>query len=82
MVKLNILKQEKPIKNIKEGEMVLFPFERKRKQQNASIVILVVAFLLIVGSPIIQLGEAYSISSFVLGAILGVIGLIYLLESL
>ncbi len=65
----------------KESEKVLFPFRRKRDQQNASIFIIVIAFLFMVGSPILSLGKIYTISGFSLGAILGIIGLLYLFDS-
>ncbi|MCX6748712.1 MAG: hypothetical protein NT076_03835 [Candidatus Pacearchaeota archaeon] len=68
--------------NENEGEMVLFPFKRKKNQKLASIIAMIIGVLLMISTPIIKLGMGFTISGFVVGGIITLLGFVYFLDIL
>ncbi|MEK6855454.1 MAG: hypothetical protein AABX73_04495 [Nanoarchaeota archaeon] len=64
----------------KEDEKVLFPFRRKNSQKLGSVIAMIVGVLLMVSTPIIRLSNSFTISGFVSGVIITLLGFIYFLD--
>ena len=64
----------------KEGEKLLFPFRRKNSQKLGSIIAMIIGVLLMVSTPIIRLSNSFTLSGFVAGVIIALIGFVYFLD--
>lgn len=59
--------------------MATWPFRNKQTQRLFSIILIIIGIPLMVTTPIVNLGQV-QLSGFVMGAILGFLGLFYLVE--
>ena len=59
--------------------MPLWPFESKKKQKIASVIVILIGIILMIGMPTLKFFNM-TISGFVAGLILAFIGLLYLLD--
>lgn len=80
MLKEKAFKEKTISRNEKEGEMTLKPFRRKKNQKLASIIAMVVGGVLMVLTPVFKISESVSISGFVIGVIIALIGFVYFLD--
>lgn len=62
--------------------MTLWPFNRKKEQQTASLTIIILSLILIFGLPLTVLENQIKTTGFAIGVILGIISLIYYFDSL
>mgnify|MGYP001573676811 CR=1 FL=1 len=60
--------------------MVLLPFRRRATQRLFADFFIILGIILMLSTPIIKLNQNIQISGFVTGAILGFLGLFYLLD--
>lgn len=76
-----ILKKENlSYSNKKEDEMVLFPFSKKNTQKLVSIIAMIIGVLLMVSTPIIKLSNSLTLSGFVAGVIIALLGFVYFMD--
>jgi len=59
---------------------LLFPFRHRASQKIISILAMIIGILLMITTPIFRLGANLTISGFVVGAILALIGFVYFLD--
>ena len=59
---------------------MLFPFRNRQSQKVISIIAMVIGFLLMITTPIFRLGTNLTISGFIVGVIIALIGFVYFLD--
>ncbi len=59
---------------------MLFPFMRKNSQKLGSTIAMIIGVLLMVSTPIIKLSKSFTISGFIVGVIVTLIGFVYFLD--
>jgi len=77
----NSFKGKKPLVIKEEGEMTLFPFEKKKTQKSFSVIAIIIGIFLMVSSPtgmVFNIGV--TVSGFILGLLIAFTGFFYLMD--
>ena len=64
----------------KEYDNLLFPFKHRASQKVISIIAMIIGILLMITTPIFRLGTNLTISGFVVGVIVALMGFVYFLD--